>query len=315
MKQHFDRNIDFAAGDLIVFTCIRNELARLPFFLDFYRSKGVDKFVVVDNASTDGTTEYLLSQSDVFSFYTDESYARSSCGMHWIEILLKRYGVGRWCVLVDADELFIYPHCEVFSLKQLCHFLDKEGTNGVRAIMLDMYADGFPILDNNLGKHMWEVFPYFDKYGEDSYYFKSLCPDNLSVMNGGVRKRVFNTSVCLQKVPLVKYSEKHHFAGSSHFIANISYSQLVECVLLHFKFDSLFQNRAREEAGRGEHWSNAKEYKQYAQTCNICPNLNLYSHNYSVRYENSQQLVQMKLMKSSQEYAAYVLELLNDSKR
>jgi lipopolysaccharide biosynthesis glycosyltransferase len=41
--------------------------------------------------------------------------------------LLHRYGKGHWCVLVDGDELLLYPHADVLSLRDLCSYLDSAG--------------------------------------------------------------------------------------------------------------------------------------------------------------------------------------------
>jgi Glycosyl transferase family 2 len=307
VKQNRHKKIDLAADDLLVFSCVRNEMSRLPFFLEHYRSKGADKFFFIDNASSDGTAKYLMSQGDVFLFQADGSYAGGGFGANWIEILLKKYGVGRWCLLVDADELFIYPHFEVMSIKQLCLFLEREGKNSAGALMLDIYAKGFPALEQNIGRHIWEVFPYFDRYDKNPHYHRKAFFGNVAIMCGGVRKRVFGADVCLGKTPLIKYSKNHRLAASAHCITNINPSLLVECALFHFKFDSHFPEKVREEASRGEHWSNAKEYRQYARAFDICPGLNLYNPKHSMRYENSRQLVDAGLMKSSRDYEMYAL--------
>ena len=55
-------------GEVRLFSKIRNEKLRLPAFLRHYRSLGVDRFFIVDNDSTDGSTEYLLAQPDVHLF-------------------------------------------------------------------------------------------------------------------------------------------------------------------------------------------------------------------------------------------------------
>ena len=44
---------------------VRNEIVRLPYFLDYYRRLGAGHFLVVDNGSDDGTHEYLADQPDV----------------------------------------------------------------------------------------------------------------------------------------------------------------------------------------------------------------------------------------------------------
>ena len=46
-------------NDHLLVATMRNEQIRLPYFLEYYRNLGVDHFLFVDNASQDGTVEYL----------------------------------------------------------------------------------------------------------------------------------------------------------------------------------------------------------------------------------------------------------------
>ncbi len=77
---------------ILLFSTMRNERVRLPYFLDYYRKLGVDHFLVVDNGSTDGTRDYLADQPDVSLWETGAGYKQSRFGMDWIMHLLRRYG-------------------------------------------------------------------------------------------------------------------------------------------------------------------------------------------------------------------------------
>jgi len=52
-------------NDIVVLSTMRNEYARLPYFLDYYRQMGVAHFLIVDNDSTDDTRMFLQNQPDV----------------------------------------------------------------------------------------------------------------------------------------------------------------------------------------------------------------------------------------------------------
>ena len=52
-------------GDILLFCTLRDEMIRLPYFMQYYRDLGVSHFLIVDNDSNDGGREYLASQSDV----------------------------------------------------------------------------------------------------------------------------------------------------------------------------------------------------------------------------------------------------------
>jgi hypothetical protein len=68
--------------------CVRNELVRMPAFLEHYRRLGVRHFLVVDNQSTDGLEAYLAGQPDCSSWIGDGSYKASNFGMDWCNLLL-----------------------------------------------------------------------------------------------------------------------------------------------------------------------------------------------------------------------------------
>lgn len=128
-------------GELRLFMATRNSALRLPYLFTYYRTQGVDRFFVVDNGSTDGTAEFLASQPDVHVFRTEDSYSQTESGILWVEYLMDLYGRDRWCVVVDDDEIFFYPHVEELLLKDFCEYLDVQGSTAVHSFLLDMYSD------------------------------------------------------------------------------------------------------------------------------------------------------------------------------
>ena len=54
-----DRTDQIAPDAILAFVTVRNEMIRLPYFLDHYRGLGVDHFLIVDNGSDDGTAAFL----------------------------------------------------------------------------------------------------------------------------------------------------------------------------------------------------------------------------------------------------------------
>ncbi len=105
--------------DILAATVLRNEIDRLPYFLEHHRALGVGHFLIVDNASTDGSAAYLRDQPDVSVWQTGHGYKQSRFGMDWLTWLLSRHGHGHWCLTLDADELFIYPYWDSRDLRAL----------------------------------------------------------------------------------------------------------------------------------------------------------------------------------------------------
>ena len=73
MQQVDRRHIPIRRNEIRAFMCIRNEILRLPWILEYHRRIGIDRFFIVDNGSTDGSLDFLLAQDDVHCFYTHET--------------------------------------------------------------------------------------------------------------------------------------------------------------------------------------------------------------------------------------------------
>jgi hypothetical protein len=190
-------DVSEARGEVRVFGNIKNEALMLPYFFEYYRRLGIDRFFLVDDHSTDGSREYCLSQHDVHVFEPSNSFADSGCGTNWHNLLLDRFGTGFWTLLVDADELLVYPHCEKIGLPELCAFLDSQGHSALFSFLLDMYSEssisrakykpGLPFLN---------ICPYHDiDYLFLSWSFdegsKSSCDWPARSVRGGPRTRLF----------------------------------------------------------------------------------------------------------------------------
>ena len=189
------RTIGQATGGHSAFMVVRNEARRLPYCLEYHRVLGIERFFIVDNGSDDGTREFLLDQPDCHVFHAGGSFAAANYGMDWINLLVGLYGFGSWCLFVDADELFTYPHSEKVTLPAFCRFLDRRQSEGVFSLLLDMYS-ACPIADAvyEPGTPFLATSPYFDR----DYEFRqklgfSRHDDSLfdTEVIGGPRLRMF----------------------------------------------------------------------------------------------------------------------------
>ena len=91
LKPVTNRMADLRTEPILLFSCLRNEKVRLPYFLQYYRDLGVDHFLIVDNDSDDGSRDYLARQPDVSLWTTKGSYKRARFGMDWLTHLQRRY--------------------------------------------------------------------------------------------------------------------------------------------------------------------------------------------------------------------------------
>lgn len=322
-----------------VFAKCRNEMLRLPAFLAHYRALGTDEFFIVDNDSSDGTTDFLDRQPDVRVFRTAARFSDARGGADWINSLLAEFGGGRWCVTVDIDELLVYPGSERTGLPELTAFLDRQRCEALSCLLLDLYPDGrLRDCRYRAGDDLVGAAPFFDP-GPYTRTAMDGCPPVL--IRGGMRERVFYpefssrgasvkardwlvhrallrlpivrdlravralkapTPPCLTKVPLVRWNAASRYVYANHWIA----PQRVAAetgVLLHFKFLQDFHQRAVQEAARGQYYEGAVEYRRYAEVLERAPDPLLVFAG-SRRYEGTAQLVRLGLMTDSAEWAA-----------
>lgn len=296
------KDLAVEAEDILCCVVVRNESLRLPYFLEYYREKGVDKFFIINNDSTDDTESYLLSQPDVYLWRSSLSFNRANFGSAWFEVLLRKYGIDRWCLTVDADELLYYPNCETKSIRQLCQELDRKHKKALHGVLLDMYSDQ-PIQDTHYikGQNFIELCPYFDKEFYHTKYEQASLYGNQTVYFGGVRQRVFGKEgdYYLSKVPLIKYSTGMVLSGGQHF-TNCPHAEIAleSGCLLHFKYFSSFLDYVEGEVKRKEHYGGGIQYTEYAKGFKENNALILYDVNCSVNLQNSQQLVQLGIMQT-----------------
>lgn len=304
------KRIPKSADEIRMFMVIRNEDERLQNLLKYYRDKGVNRFFIVDNGSVDGSASFLLSQPDVHLFSTNQSYRRARFGQIWMNILLYKYGLGHWCVVGDADELFVYPYAESLSLRDLAKYMDMHKQTVINALVIDMYTDKpLPLSEFKSGEDPLKVAPYFDGQG---YQYSSAVESIYSGRKycvGGVRRRVFGVDVCLNKSPFIKFRINTIFEHSCHYVRGARPADITGATL-HFKFFSNFIPLANKEAQREEHWDRASEYKKYAAFLNNTKDINLYCSQ-SVKFQDSNQLIRLGLMKTSSGFEKYSRQLLD----
>ena len=314
-------------GEIRAFIVARNELLRLPRTLDHTRKLGVARFFIVDNGSTDASKDFLLAQPDCHVFETHNSHLESGYGVEWQNALLNEYGMNHWCLVVDADEWFVYPGCETKSLSEFTTYLERTGAQGVFSFLLDMYgprtiAESIP----EPGQSLLDTCRYFDScYRWDR---RSRIPPHFPELDlfGGPRLRLFFPNIhryyhliralwrvldfgpiplplalrpppTLPKIPLVRWLPGTRYQNN-HATTPIKLSEITG-VLLHFKFLQDFFERVKTEADRKEHWSGASEYARYLAKLTKNPSLSFHYAG-SVAYEGSEQLVRLGLLREDQ---------------
>ena len=309
-RKHFsmtalvDQTGKIRSGDVLLFSTMRNEHIRLPYFLKYYRDLGIGHFLIVDNNSTDGSAAYLAEQPDVSVWSTSGSYKGSRFGVDWLNWLQSKYGHGHWTLVVDPDEFFVYPFCDTRPIKALTDWLDSSAIKSFGTMLLDMYPKGrIDAVPYRIGQNPMEIAGWFDP---GNYMIEKNKKFGNLWIQGGPRARVFfpetpRQSPALNKIPLVKWHRRYAYVSSTHMLLprglNHVYDQwggeMASGILLHAKFLDTFTAKAEEELSRRQHYRNSAEYKAYADTLRDTPELWC---KWSEKYINWRQLEILGLM-------------------
>jgi glycosyltransferase involved in cell wall biosynthesis len=128
---------------------VKNEMYNLPAFLTHYRQLGVERFIFIDDQSTDGTREYLYAQSDVmvlgsgfrFGDNVGVSAPKTNASLRivtvWRHLLLEKFCLNMWSIHLDADEFICLP-----ENKTIPHYVSKFEDyrfDAAWGVMLDVY--------------------------------------------------------------------------------------------------------------------------------------------------------------------------------
>ncbi|MFX0546076.1 glycosyltransferase family 2 protein [Roseovarius sp. S1116L3] len=299
-----DRTAQIRPGAILGFSTVRNEIVRLPYWLEHHRKLGVDHFLIVDNDSDDGTRAYLAAQPDVSVWRTPHSYRLSRFGVDWLTWLQMRHGHGHWCLTADADELLIYPFHDTRPLPALTEWLDRRGTVSFGALMLDMYPKGpLSTAPYAAGQDPCHALQWFDA---GNYMIQKQDRLQNLWIQGGPRARVFfgqdpRRAPTMGKVPLVRWRRGYAYVSSAHSALPRRLNQVYDeaggewtsGVLLHTKFLHMAPQKSVEEKERREHFANSDLYADYYDNLTEDPDLWCPG---STRYLGWRQLESMGLM-------------------
>jgi hypothetical protein len=277
----------YSQGINVVFIC-HNDIHLIESFLLHYRAMGAAHFIVLDDASTDGTREFLLNQNDVDVWESPLRYSEARRGRQWREQLFEAYGKDRWYVNVDSDEFLVFADCETRSLSELVGVLERAGDKRLAAPMIDMYA-GPGVRPNLTRNPPWTISDHFDSSGYDV----SLDKRGVSV-KGGPRGRRFDEDNELMKYPLIYWDSSCYFGSSPH--RPLPYDRNFPKnwgALLHFKFFVNYKEKIAEAVKEKQHFGGAVHYQRLSKEIDENGTIDLYDEAVSTKFAGSQQLVDL----------------------
>ncbi len=295
--------INISKDDICLFCVERNEILCLPFLLKYYRKIGITRFFFVDNNSNDGSIEFLLKNPDCHIFWTNNSHSEAGGGMNWINHLIDTYITeNQWYIVADADEFLIYPNYESVKIDKLIEYLNQYKYEAVSSFMIDMFPKNLKQqLDIKSGDNLLKSCPYFYNHYE---FYHSIESSYLSVFGGIFAYLLPYQKDWLYKTLLMKKGIKP--ITSNHRTTSAKVADITSA-LFHFKFKGNFELTAQQEAKRKIHNNGGLRYRKYAQLFQdkINNNFDFTQLDKTTKYQNSQQLVELGLIKTSEEWEKF----------
>jgi hypothetical protein len=278
-------------GPQLAAVCLsRNDIDILPEFLKHYRRLGVSRFIFLDDGSSDGTRELLLSEPDVDVWVSPVRYIDAKRGKLWREALFARYGLNRWYLNLDSDEFLFYDDCGRHSLFDVIEVLTELGVKRLPAPMLDMYpADEAAAV----GGHPWLFSNLFDAKGYDVRVTKRAIS-----IEGGPRRRLFGEKNELMKYPLIYWDAACSLGVSIHqplpYARNFS---PLWGALLHFKFFGDYGKKIEAAVADGQHFDGSAHYRNIADVLRTDGKI-AFACDQTTAFEGAGQLLQLGLISS-----------------
>lgn len=257
---------------VVLLSVMRDEAAILDDFLAHYRRLGVERFVVLDNGSTDGTAERLAAEADIDVHRVRRRFL-PQFKQGWINRAIALYGYDRWYLYADADEHITFDGAGDGGIgagdggrgfRDLIALAEARGLRRVRGMLIDMYAEE-PLSGATPAGPLAERFPLFD--GASSYA-EFVCKQRLS-RKGGPRKRLFAARGLDFDPEMTKYPLFHIRAGevfdNPHHLHPYAENFVSPCHLgiLHYKFNDGFRTKVDRAVAEAGYFNGSVEYRCY----------------------------------------------------
>ncbi len=248
-------------GEPILICNVKNDLERLKVLVEHHKKLGVKYFAFLDNMSTDGTFEWLQTQP--FDLYRVEEQYNSVVRSMWIAKIASGYGLERWFITIDSDELLVYDDFENQKIQDVIHKFEKDGIDTGMGFMIDMYADSSNLKRSGNDRDIYETYNLFDI---DSYCKKDgILGERI---HGGPRERYFGKGALMTKYPLFFWRTGD--LNRYHYIFSVSTRKKSKCCLglLHYKFIDGDYDKIKKIVEEGNYASGSSLYKAYLNGIN-----------------------------------------------
>lgn len=303
-------------SDIRLFAKIRNEAEMLPHFLKYYRTIGVNRFIIMTNNCDDDTEDYLLAQKDVHVLqYNRSRFRNRPFDPDFRELyneMLEEYNYQGWCLFADADERILHPLYEKMSLRQYLREMEERGFESMTCSFVDMYSD-LPVRDVSILIDPMESCRYFDsprfyftnklegevrdRYTEKLNGGREISNSHYTV--GGTYSRFYKRDLPLKiKTPIFKYVPRKTYIGRGHHFISNSRLCPSKGAVLHYCFTNLLIDKCKRQEKEGVYYKKSVIYRGFNNLLQKNPNLSFYQEDISHEVSGSLHLMATGLMRT-----------------
>ncbi len=323
------------AERLTLFSTMKNEMGFLPAWLDHHRAIGFEQFLIWDDASDDGSFDYLCAQPDVVVMHSDLSFGdllryrdpdgavrEERAGTYFKIALPHLFFDGAFVGYVDADEFLILPP-GVTSIREVDDRLRTEGAPSAVASVVEFFPASANGLKGELPQSfdaLIKAYPYFQceplvalrpgaqpellGKSKTARLFKRYGVEPQVVRRGWQRVWMSSRAKKAQqfqksprhKTPLVRRDAQSRLTGSHY--GNLAPSSEVLLTVAHFVFTAQFADKIDRATAWGAHANAAAKYRYYAQLLERMQDVeDGFLDESSVSYEGPAQLLRCGLMR------------------
>ncbi|MBY6119156.1 glycosyltransferase family 2 protein [Mameliella alba] len=321
---------------LSLFSVMKDEIGFLPAWLAHHRAIGYEQFLIWDDASSDGSFEFLCAQGDVVVMRSDglgygspiryrdpEGVVRDErLGVYFKIALPALFFDGAYVSYLDADEFLILPP-GVGSIREVADRLRAGGAPSAVASVVEFFPASASGLSGRLPESfdgLMAAYPHFQceqlvalrEGAQPELMGKSKTArlfERYAVAPQVVRRgwqRIWMSSRAKKaqqfqksprhKTPLV-LRDSHSRLTGSHY-GNLPPSSEVLLTVAHFVFTAQFADKIDRATAWGAHANAAAKYRYYAQLLERMRGVeDGFLDADSVAYEGPEQLLRCGLMR------------------
>jgi hypothetical protein len=305
--------VELAEDELVVLCLMRNGLPYVKSFVEHYLSLGAKHMVLLDNGSTDGTSEALKAYENVTVLKTTMPFGQYQ--LHMRQYLVEQYGKNHWSLLVDVDELFDYPYSDVISVKSLLRYLNQHQYTAVAAHLLDMFPEE-PISEfaGHEDVPIKQSHRFYDLSNVSAVDYENAkgvgnvaSNEDIKILLGGMQRTLFDINPLLIKHPLILYGDEVrpiHF--SEHWVDDAHVADF-SGVLFHYELLGPPYGLVRPETSEGNNVNGWGKHDKYLKVLDEMPEL-LVKRETSRELNSVNDLVGTQFVVVSRQYMNFVEE-------